>query len=480
MKTKDINRRGFLSGLASCAVFAGPRALAERPVSVFTEIPDLKFGVLSDVHLRMPGDEDTLLAAFEYFRDNGADAVMIAGDIADNGRIGQLVRCGMCWQKVFPGNRAPDGRHVEKLFIYGNHDATAWAWGKTNEELEMPDVRIDGIGAGHLESAWEAAFGEKYEPIWMKTVKGYAFVGVHWPSNSDAPAFLKAHAAELRSDKPFFYVQHAHPKDTCIGAWAWGHDDGASTAALSAFPNAVAFSGHSHYPLTDERSVWQGAFTSINTSSLRYSSTDYSLRENIIRNSYGYRGEDRKHAMEQVKTSLGRQGMLVSVCGTTLVIERRDFLKGKKLGDDWVVRISGETDSSFAARKAKRSAPEFAADAKVAVKFDDKAVAVSFPAARTVAKCRVFEYEVTATLVEDDVDLVLAQRRVMAPDFFLPETPEGASGSCVFKREELTWPGHYVFSVRPVECFGKKGAVIASETVVLAKYEPPKEEPKKK
>jgi len=305
----------------------------------------------------------------------------------------------------------------------------------------------------------------------MKSVRGYVFVGAHWSAMGELPAFLKAHAAEIGTSRPFFYAQHAHPKDTCMGAWAWGHDDGTSTRALSAFPNAVAFSGHSHYSLTDERTVWQGAFTSINTSSLRYASSDYSLRENFSHNSFGYQ-EPRKHAMAQLGTGAGRQGMLVSVYGTTLVIERRDFVKGKSLGDDWVVPVPGGPDQTFVARKAKRSAPEFAAAAKVAVKSDDKTVTVNFPPAQTVAKCRVYEYEVTATLVEDDVDLVLAQRRVMAPDFFLPETPEGAPGSCVFKRAELTWPGHYVFSVRPIECFGKKGAAIVSETVVLAKYVP--------
>jgi hypothetical protein len=68
---------------------------------------------------------------------------------------------------------------------------------------------------------------------------------------------------------PFFYVQHPHLKDTCYGPWAWGHDAGITTKTLSAYPNAIAFSGHSHYSLTDERTIWQGAFTSVGTGSFR-------------------------------------------------------------------------------------------------------------------------------------------------------------------------------------------------------------------
>lgn len=40
--------------------------------------------------------------------------------------------------------------------------------------------------------------------------------------------------------------------------------------ASTILSGAFAFSGHSHTSLTDERSVWRGAFTSIGTSSLSY------------------------------------------------------------------------------------------------------------------------------------------------------------------------------------------------------------------
>jgi len=462
-----ISRLRFLSGLASCAAAGGCRGLAG---SASFGRPDVRFGVVSDIHLRNPGDEETFLRALEYFRDRGVDAVMIAGDIADQGRIPQLVRCGDCWRKVFPGNRAPDGRPVEKLFIYGNHDTEAWKWGKKKEELEDPALRAVAIGNGHLEAAWEEAFGEKYEPIWMKSVRGFTFIGAHWRSMKDLPAFLKAQADAIDPRKPFFYVQHAHPKDTCIGPWAWGHDDGTSTAALSALPNAVAFSGHSHYALTDERTVWQGSFTSINTASLRYISSDYSLRENASGNSYAYRGEKRKRVMDgtsPVRTGESRQGMVVSVYGETLAIERRDFLANERVDEDWVVTVPCREDRSFAVRAARRSAPAFDADAKVSVTMTDAVVKVSFPAARTVDGCRVFEYEVTATLVEDGVDLVQAQRRIMAPDFFRPVSKVGASASCAFSRSELPNKGHYVFSVRPIECFGKKGTVLVSDEILV-------------
>ena len=456
-----LTRRGFVGSVASLAGLSGCRALG-----LASGRPDVRFGVLSDVHLNhaRPGDEDTLVKAFEYFRDQGADAVMIAGDIADSGRISELRRCSDAWHRVFPNDRAPDGRHVEKLFIYGNHDC----WGSNQLKKEDPErARRELLNATdeQYRRSWEECFHEPYSDFWIKHVNGFAFVGAHWTSAAQfdgLEAFLKEHAAEIGRSRPFFYTQHSHPKDTCIGPWAWGRDNGASTRALSAWPNAVAFSGHSHYPLTDERSVWQGAFTSINTASLRYCSVDYSLRENINGNGDGYRGEGRRHLMRQPDTGVSRHGMLVSVYGSTLVVERRDFVSGRSLGDDWVLSVPCREDRSFAARAKRRVAPRFAADAKLSVADDGgDLLTLSFPAAQTVDKCRVFEYEVTATLVEDEVDVVKAQRRVMAPDYFMPETPGGVPGSCVLSKAELQAAGNYVFSVRPMDCFGLKGDPIS-------------------
>ena len=473
----EFSRRFFIGSClaagasAGCASFSG--SLATKPIA--------KIGVLSDVHLKEPGDETYFVRALEYFRDKGADGVLVAGDIADTGRISQLRRAGDSWFKVFPDGKAPDGRKVEQLFVYGNHDRWGWKWGHEKEKKKDPSIVADLIGYSHenMKKAWEESFREEYVPVWMKNVNGIAVIGAHWGYNDDHNKAMEAFFAEkgkrLDPRLPFFYTQHDHPKDTCFGAWAWGHDDGTSTRVLSAFPNAVAFSGHSHYTLTDERTVWQGAFTSINTSSMKYSSLDYSCRENAPGNSSGYGGEKRAHAMGRIVTRDGRQGMLVSVFEDRLEIERREFTYGESLGDDWIVPIPAKADGplSYARRASLRSAPEFAKGAKVEVvqKEDEKGkkiVEVKFPSAHVVDGCRANEYEVTATLVEDDFDLVQAQRRVLAADFYLPAFKCGRENVCAFFLDELPKKGRYVFSARPIECFGKKGAAISSGVFFLS------------
>ena len=495
MNNGKFSRRAFLRAGGAFALLNGGCAF-RAPTGFFGgDGANIRFGVISDVHIQKPGDEAHLLKALRFFRERRVDGVMVAGDIADQGRISQLKIFADAWYAVFPDDKGIDGQKVEKLFIYGNHDIWGFSWG-TKDEI----AKRDGIGYDDARPArvWEELFHEPYSEFWIKNVKGYSFIGGHWTKKDNfdgLDAFLKAHEKELDPSKPFFYTQHAHPKDTCYGSWAWGHDNGSSTKALSRFPNAVAFSGHSHYTLTDDRSVWQGAFTSINTASMKYSSLDYSLRDNLnVVNTSGYQGEKgrpkahprvyigrfeeaNKDASYGVNLMQGRQGMLVSVYDDRMVIERREFVTGHSLGDDWVVPLPAGTGAgSFAyGEQAKRKvAPEFASDAKVAVSFVDdenkdigRAVQLDCPRAEERGGCRVFDYEVTATLVEDDVDLVQVQRRFIAPDFFLPL--EEKIPMCRFRLalSDLKLKGHYRFGVTPVESFGKKGRTIWSETVEI-------------
>lgn len=475
--TSNMTRRTFAAGLfGACGGFVLPVGAFD----VGTRKPRLKMGILSDIHLRAaaPSRTEMFRKALAYYRDRGADAVLIAGDIADTGRISELKLCADAWYDVFPNDRAPDGRPVEKLFIYGNHCVCAWKWGKGYNDPKQPkeDRKEDAIGFGtNRAEAWQAIFHEEYKPIWMKSVRGYTVIGAHWTDSKEGiaiEAFMKEHAAEIDRTKPFFYTQHPHPYDTCFEKWAWGHDDGRSTRALAAFPNAVAFSGHSHYTLTDERTVWQGVFTSINTASLLDSSLDYALRENAASNRYGYTGEKRTRRMPCVPASReSKQGMFLTVYDDCMVLERRDFGLSMPLGDDWVLPlpVAEKKPFAYASRRVARKAPEFAPDAKVAVtarktEKDGSLIEVSFPHAESTGKCRVFEYEVTATLLEDGVDLVQAQRRVIAADYNRPDIARYHRASqCVFANNDLPLKGTYVFSVRPIECFGHKGAAIISD-----------------
>ena len=193
MKNTRFSRRAFLRAGGAFALLNGGCAF-RAPTDFFGGGgANVSFGVMSDVHIQKPGDEEHLLNALRFFRERRVDGVMVAGDIADQGRISQLKIFANAWYAVFPDDKGLDGKKVEKLFIYGNHDIWGFSWG-TKDEI----AKRDGIGYDDASPArvWEELFHEPYSEFWIKNVKGYSFIGGHWTKKDNfdgLDAFLKAH-----------------------------------------------------------------------------------------------------------------------------------------------------------------------------------------------------------------------------------------------------------------------------------------------
>ena len=489
----NMTRRWFIGGAASLGAFQGCR-FAESPFGR-SGVARLKFGVISDIHVIAEntdrfrqGNTRTLKRAFRWFDAQGADGVVIAGDMADAGLVSQLQCVADAWNAVFPGGRSKlDGRPVEKLFVYGNHDWEGFGYNYSIFGSSPKDLPADQIRAVGLKKVWEEVFEEEYAPIYRKVVKGYSFIGGHWDGANGsrwgagpdiAPFFAKC-GKELDPSLPFFYFQHPHPKDTCYGSWAWGHDNGISTRVLSAYPNAVAFSGHSHYSLLDERSIWQGAFTSIGTGSLRYAGEPYDEFaadggfENTVGSTKNRKGSTGR-LMARVKAGEERSGMLFAVYDDHVTITRRDFMNDCDLGPDWVMPLPAAESKPFAfAERAKRfPAPQFAAGAfvkveraqqKVGKDKAEKEVAVfnlTVPAAVQTFANRVWRYDVRVE-AKNGGKAVLT-RRVLSPDFHLPIAKAQKSFVLPVPVGDLPKDGEFRFTVTPLNCFDKAGRTLTT------------------
>jgi hypothetical protein len=484
----NITRRFFIGGSAAFGAFGafgGCRLVKTTSRFRAGETPRLRFGVISDVHICWRGNLPTFRHTLEEFRAAGVDAVMICGDIVDLGVVSDLEAVAETWNAVFPGNRAPDGRRVEKVFVTGNHDWAGHNYGKAvRKKFPDPAAFAKNVLRTDFKGHWERIFDEPWAPVYRKTVNGYTFVGAHWAVNDcngrnedfnhGIKAFYDAHAGAFDPARPFFHAQHPHPRGTCYGPWAWGRDTGVTTSVLSAFPNAVAFSGHSHYTLTDDRSVWQGAFTSVGTGSLRYSAVTVDEPAGYE----NYSGGDTQKTMPRIATGNGRQGLIVSVYDDALSIARREFLTDGSLGDDWVMPLPAAESKpfAFAARAKSALAPEFAPGAGLIVakkKGRTRAAAegasavvdtltLRFPAARSTARVRVYDYEVVFT----GRDGTRSLRRVVAPGFHLPLAHKSVSApvTCSFAVRSLP-KGPLRVEVRPRSSFRKVGRAIVAETV---------------
>ena len=104
----NLCRRSFMfaSGMFAASVAGGVAKAAPR----------LKVGIVSDTHIQDEASARHFEIALRYFRDCGVDAVMHVGDISDWGLVSAWRYAAEAWERVFPGNRALDGREVVKLY----------------------------------------------------------------------------------------------------------------------------------------------------------------------------------------------------------------------------------------------------------------------------------------------------------------------------------------------------------------------------
>lgn len=252
----------FGIGAGSLYAFGDKIIIGKTEVKEFTtQNEGFKVGVISDTQL--PPTEEVLKNDDKYvehlrnaliaMKNNDVDMILFAGDIGDLGTYFAFE----LYEKTIDEVYGEDRPIVQT--IMGNHDF----WNKNAK------TAINHIKA--FETVMEQSPWTHY------VVNGYHFIGAspncgmmkrdyvltsRWLEKE-----LEKASAESQG-KPIFVTTHNQPKDTCYGSDEWG--DSSLNEVLSKYPNVVLFGGHSHYSVLDERTIWQGDYTVIQTQSLSY------------------------------------------------------------------------------------------------------------------------------------------------------------------------------------------------------------------
>lgn len=226
-----------------------------------TENETFKVAIISDSQLpptqAQLDEDDTFLInlknALTVIKNNDVDMILYAGDIGDLGTRFAFRTYMDAIDEVFGENKP-----IIQT-IMGNHDY----WHKSV------------FTAINHRKAFQQIMGQS--PWTHYVVNGYHFIGVSPDCGSMTAGYVIAsqwldeelQKAEADSNgKPIFVMTHNQPLNTSYGSEDWG--DKTLNAVLEKHPNVINFSGHVHYSLLDERSVWQGEYTVINTQSLSY------------------------------------------------------------------------------------------------------------------------------------------------------------------------------------------------------------------
>ena len=465
-----LSRREFIGGLAVTFASAFARRLSAEAAA---NEPLLRFGALSDTHLRVTDDPNQLGRVFRWLHGRNADAVVISGDITEQGLNTEIDFLVRIWNDAFPGGKAADGRTVEKFWVWGNHDYSDASYMRRMPPEKLAE-QIKVSVFGDKDAAWrrigEGAFpGETF----TKTIKGFSFVGTHWKHEDETVAWLKAHP-EVDTSKFFVYVQHPQPSATVFaqGRPKPGKKYKGLREDMRAYSNCFMVAGHSHKSVSDDLALWQGDFTVFGAGSTK----SVSMRPGY-ENSPGQPspGQYVPHtrAAENGKAS---QGSLVSVYRDKVIVERMEFTRGQALGDAWELPLPLERhpDNPFVIAE-QAPAPEFPEGAKVDVAFRPQSkdrlgrkeaqFKVRVPYARKTGRYgRVVEYVFEA--LDAETGDVLAKRKTLQ-DFYTCSEKQAMTegGRCKFAVADLPAGKAVKFRVTPRNAAGKGGRSLTSDPV---------------
>lgn len=455
-----LSRREFLiNGVAAFGSLFVNRVFAAPPGWKHGGTPNLIFGVVSDTHIRTDwtGKKPSwrfpikyFEAALEYFKAANVDAVMHCGDFAHRGMMMSMQFHADAWKKVFGEGRGP-----VKLFVSGNHDIIGGNYGDFAAKVfKDEEERKKWVFAYDTAEKWERVWGEKYEEVWHKEVKGYHFFGRQWEIKDEmrTARFIEDNAERLSlaGTKPFFYLQHC------------GAGKGLNKA-LAKWPNAVGFFGHAH----NSAASWNVIKDREGSISIQVPSCE--PRGTGILCADGYITKAKLEGKEAAGTP--RQGYVVRVYDDMLVIERREFGEGGSLGADWVMPF-GKTPHPFAKGELKKviGEPQFGKSVKLkveSVKLEsgEDSVKVSIPLADGNPDSRVYAYEVEMTGENPDKNL---QKAVYAAgcNMGIGHEPNGGVTTLEIPRSELPLGKTLTIAVRPLTSLGTFGKAIAMELKV--------------
>lgn len=486
----EVSRREFLkdsltalgfTALPGGFLFAAPEGW--KPAKA----PNLVFGVLSDTHLRTCGGpggkpgrnwpDKYFRNALEYFKSRGADAVVHCGDLAHRGQVEEMQYHASAWRKVFGETGGP-----VKLFVTGNHDTDGAGYGAfVANKYPDPEERAKHVLATDMAANWEKIWGEKYEPVWHKEVKGYHFFGRNQRVGDDELLRLideTAKSARLDDPlRPFFFMTHSRPQAPLRKRASRGR-------------NAVAFFGHNHWSISN----WNMAY-------LYYGRLPcFECASCEPRGCGGLVGDSyitkiKLQGLDSAQTGRGRHGYLVRMYDDMMVLERHDFTHGEaSLGADWVMpfgrggahplskeelkkqegvpqfRKGAQLSAAFATVKATAPAPkqeetvqdgQAAETAKAAPAETMDVLRIGIPLADGARSSRAYAYEVAVVDRESGKKL---HKAVYAAGINLGigHEPNGGITTLDIPAGELPRGGALVVAARPLSSLGARGQAIST------------------
>ena len=339
-------------------------------------VPVIRFIASSDTHVRDDSDtnanrirmmlEETYAISDSDETYSALDAFIVAGDLTNDGTKTEFDKF---WSAV------SDGKREDTQFlgvVPKNHDG----WTMNRKDMRSYYSEISGN-----------------DPDFHVVINGFHFIGIS-ASETDGIQYsdsqLKWLKAQLKEavkdtpDRPVFFIHHEHNRNTVYGSSTYdGWGITRFKNILKNYPQVVDFSGHSHYPLNDPRSIWQGKYTCIGTGAIYYS--EFTIDEMRAYDPPGCYNTATYWIVE-----VNAEG--------DLHLRGRDINADEQLCEYYIANPADKSNREYtpAKQKASSSAPAFAPGSELTVEPLEKGkVKVTVPAAQSTDGKPIVLYRVT-------------------------------------------------------------------------------------
>ena len=359
--------------------------------------PVLRFMVVSDVHYKdehcveEERMEKAIKIAYRLAESHPTykklDGVFAEGDFANSGTEKQMRK----FKATLDNNLKPETKYMLNMASHEYHgNGVEAAYKLFGEVFGIPVDNHIEINGFHF--------------ITMSSSHGceYDHDKVEYASKE-----LKI-AREKDPKKPIFFFQHPHLTDTVSGSIYWA--DEAFIPTLMDYPQVIDFSGHSHVPINDPRSIHQRHFTCLGTGSLSYFELDEFDKY------YGTVPPNKADCAQMLIVEANAEGAVRIYPYDVLTDNFFPFVW--EIDEPWNVDSFKYTD----ARYKTTEAPWFDDKAKITVSdVTENGFKVTFPQAE-VKKEYVNDYKIV--IKEAENGLIVKQKKIWSEYYFynMPET----------------------------------------------------------
>lgn len=274
-----------------------------------TSEANLQLAVISDTHIdtKFQKTQRKLASALQDLNNIAPeyDVIAVNGDMTNYG----LTEEYDLFNSIFQKNK---NQNAQEFMAIGNHE---WLEHQVNTSITDSELKNRFLTKMNVSNLYYDKWIKGYHFITIAGEKSENTMLIEYGEAERDSAYISDEQFKWLEDalstnadpsKPIFVFFHQPIEDTVYGSeWSAGLDDKRILRLLKKYPQVILFTGHSHYPLDNPKSIVRDVITMVNTSSVAYTYTP-----------------------EKEENYTQSQGYLVNVYDDKVEIKAREFSNG--------------------------------------------------------------------------------------------------------------------------------------------------------